>query len=105
MDRVLRIAHGWWVRTTEGFSEILISDFIRPAVHAVPPGMARQFGHCEVSIVEHLGNPSIASRWTLTDTGMEVSLAMMAGNGHEPSTGLLVGVAHALWPKLSPRQR
>ena len=105
MDRVFRIAHGWRVRTMEELSGTLISDFIRPAVHAVPPGMARQLGRCEVSVVEHLGSPSIASRWTLTDTGMEVSLAKAAGDGHDIALELLVCVGQALWEKLSQSQR
>src|SRR5260370_4670087 len=104
-DRVFRIAHGWRVCAADELSGTLISDFIRPAVHAVPPGMARQLGRCEVSLVEHLGSPSIASRWTLTDTGMEVSLAMVAGDGHDIALELLVCVGQALWEKLSQSQR
>jgi hypothetical protein len=105
MDRVFRIAHGWRVCTTEELSGTLISDFIRPAVHAVPPGMARQFGRCEVSLVEHLGSPSIASRWTLTDAGTEISLAMTERDGHDIALELLVCLGQALWEKLSQSQR
>jgi hypothetical protein len=105
MDRVFRLAHGWRVCTTEELSGTLISDCIRPAVHAVPRGMARQFGRCEVSLVEHLGSPSIASRWTLTDTGMEVSLAMTERDGHDIALELLVCLGQALWEKLSQSQR
>src|SRR5260370_25920231 len=96
-DRVFRIAHGWRVCAADELSGTLISDFIRPAVHAIPPGMARQFGRCEVSIVEHLGSPSIASRWTLTDTGMAVSLAMAAGGGPGHALEIVVFRGVAVW--------
>lgn len=105
MDRVFRIAPGWQVRISEEFSGTLISDFIRPVARAIPPGMIRQFGCFRVSIVEHLDRPSITSRWTLTDTGMEVSLAMTAGDGHDITLELLVCLGQALWEELSLSRR
>ena len=37
--------------------------------------MARQLGRRRVSVVDDLGRSSVASRWTATGPGLEISLA------------------------------
>jgi hypothetical protein len=86
-------------------SATLISDFIRPAVHAIPPGIVRQLGRCRVSTVEHLGRPSIASEWSFTEARIEISLAIAARDGHDIALELLVCLGQALWERLNHSQR
>jgi hypothetical protein len=67
--------------------------------------MARQFGRCRISLVEDLGNPSIASRWTLTDAGTDISVATAGREGHDIALELLVCLGQALWERLGFGQR
>jgi len=84
---------------------MLISGFIRPAVRSIPPRMVRQLGRCRVSVVEDLGNPSFASKWTATNLGLEISLATAGREGHDVALELLLCLGQALWEKLSCSQR
>ena len=102
---VCGIAHGWPLCAGREISETLISDFIRPAVHSVPPRMARQLGRRRVSVVEDLGRPSVASRWTATGLGLEISLATAGREDHDIALELLLCLGQALWEKLSYSQR
>jgi hypothetical protein len=99
------MAHGWELCASRKISKTLISDFIRLAVHSVPPQMARQLGRCRVSVVEDLGNPSVASQWTATDLGLEISLATAGRDDHDIALELLLCLGQALWEKLSYSQR
>lgn len=103
-ESVFRIAHGWQLCASREISETLISDFILPAVHSVPPRMARQLGRCRVSVVEDLGRPSVASRWTATDLELKISLATAGREGHDIALELLVCLGKALWEKLNYSQ-
>ena len=104
-ESVFRIAHGWELCAGRETSETLISGFIRPAVRSVPPRMARQLGRCRVSVVEDLGNPTVASRWAATDLGLEISLATAGRQDHDIALELLLCLGQALWEKLSDSQR
>jgi hypothetical protein len=99
------ISHGWQLQAANEIPAELISDFIRPAVRAIPPVMARQLGRCRVFLVENLGLPSIASRWTLTDTHLEIRLAAAARESHDIALELLECVGQALWETLAESQR
>ena len=102
---VFRIAHGWNVRCAGEISTSLVCDFIRPAVRAIPPAIVRQLGCCHISINEALDGPTIASRWTLTDARLEISLAVGARDGHEVALELLVCLGQALWERLPDARR
>jgi hypothetical protein len=102
-ESVFHIAHGW--RAATEASATLISGFIRPAVRAVPPGIARQLGYCHLSIVDELERPEVASRWTLTDTRLDISLAISGRDDHEIALELLVCLGQALWERLTDSQR
>jgi hypothetical protein len=104
-DGVFRIGHGWQLRAAKETCATLISEFIRPAVHAIPPGMIRQLGRCRVSLVEHIGSPSVVSQWTVKDARIEISLAMAARDGHDLALELLVCLGQALWERLNYTQR
>jgi hypothetical protein len=67
--------------------------------------MVRQLGRCRVSVAEDLGGPSVASRWTATDMGLEISLATAGREDHDIVLELLVCLGQALWEKLSDSQR
>ena len=83
----------------------LISELIRPALRAVPPGLARQLGAWHVSVVDQLGSPRVASEWTEADRGLEISLAARGREPHDVALELLVCLGQALWTKLSHQQR
>lgn len=102
-ESVFHISHGWKVRAATEIAAALIPGLIRPAVRAIPPAMARQLGYCRVCIVDDLGRRSVASRWTMTDTGLEISLAKADREGHD--IALLVCLGQALWDRLTDSQR
>ncbi|HTP34192.1 MAG TPA: hypothetical protein VMJ75_18570 [Candidatus Acidoferrales bacterium] len=104
-ERRFRIAHGWQASAAAEVSPALIRDFIRPAVRAIPSDMVRQLGPCRVSIVNDLGSPSVASRWTLSGARIEISLATAGRDHHDIALELLVCLGQALWERLSDLQR
>lgn len=99
------LAHGWQLAVDREVPATLIDGFIRPAVRSVPPGMARQLGLCRVSVVDRLGSAMVASRWTETDRGLEISVAASGRNDHDVTLELLLCLGQALWSKLSHGQR
>ena len=84
---------------------MLSPKFIRPALRAVPPRMARQIGPLRVSVVENLSSPKVDSEWTETDRGLEISLAASGREPHDVALELLVCLGQALWTKLTHDQR
>jgi hypothetical protein len=102
-ESVFHIVHGW--RAATEAAATLIPGFIRPAVQAIPPGIARQLGCCRLSIVDELERPEVASRWTLTDTRLDISLAISGWDDHEIALELLVCLGQALWERVTDSQR
>jgi hypothetical protein len=86
-------------------SPTLISDFIRPVVEAIPKGMVQRLGHCQISILEDLGRPSIASQWTPIHQGIEVELAVKGREGHDIALELLLCIGQALWERINYGER
>jgi hypothetical protein len=82
-----------------------IRDFIRPALRAVPSRMAYVLGSCRVSLVSSLGNPDLASQWTATDRGVEISLAAADRDEHDVAMEMLLCLGQVLWERLLPNQR
>jgi hypothetical protein len=101
----LRLAHGWKLFANGVASPPLIREFIRPAMRAVPSRMARELGLCQVSLVSSLGSPDLASQWTATDRGVEISLAATDREVHDVSMELLLCMGQALWERLPDSQR
>jgi len=108
----LRLAHGWRMTAAPGISATLISGFIRPAVRAIPPALARQLGPCQISIVEELRGGRLVSQWTEADHRLEITIA--AGpkrhrghphDEHDTALDLLLCVGQALWTRLNDSQR
>jgi len=67
--------------------------------------MARQIGACRIAIVDKLGRAAVASRWSETEGGLEVSLAAAGREGHDMALELLVCLGQALWNRLNRSQR
>ena len=68
----LRLAHGWMLVRAQSMSSVLVREFIRPAVRAVPSSMARRLGSCRISLPAEVA-AGVASRWTITNGGPEIS--------------------------------
>lgn len=96
----LRLAHGWTLNPGSGASRALVCEFIRPAVKAVPSTMARRLGFCRSTLLAE-AKPGVASRWTITDSGLEVSLATAGVEAHDVAMELLLCLGQALWERLS----
>ena len=63
----LGLAHGWTLSRGSSVPRVLVREFIRPAVRAVPSGLARRLGSCRISFPAETA-ADVASRWTITDT-------------------------------------
>lgn len=96
---VLRLAHHWMLLRRSRWPHALVREFIRPAVRAVPASMARRLGHCRISL--EIADPTVASRWTETETGLEVSIMTAGSEDHDTAMELLLCLGQALWEKLS----
>lgn len=100
----LRLAHGWRLVRTPNLSDELVSGSLRPAVRAVPSGMAARLGFCRI-LAPPLLEPPAASRWTATRTELEISLAAAEVDGHDLAMELLVCLGQALWDRLLPGEK
>jgi len=85
-----------------GFPHALVREFIRPAVRAVPASMARRLGHCRISL--DVADMTLASQWTETEAGLEVSFMTAGSEDHDIALELLLCLGQALWEKLSDRE-
>jgi hypothetical protein len=96
----VRLAHGWTLSRGLDMSRSLVRDFIRPSVRAVPASLARRLGACRISLPEEV-SPDAASRWTMTDGGLEVSVTTKGFEEHDVAMELLLCLGQALWERLS----
>src|SRR5215469_8858152 len=96
----LRLAHKWILSRDSGISESLVRDFIRPAVRAVPSSMARRLGPCRIALLAQ-AEADVTSRWTTTNSALEVSLTTGEFEEHDIAMELLVCLGQALWERLS----
>ena len=96
----LRLAHGWALSCRSGMSQSLVREFIRPAVRAVPSSLARRLGSCRISLPTEAA-ADVASRWTITDNELEVSVTTKGVEEHDVAMELLLCLGQALWERLS----
>ena len=101
---MIRLAHGWRMSAGVEISRVLIREFIRPAIRAIPPAMAHQLGDCRVYLVPELGGPRLASRWVATGKGVEITVATKGRDPHDIALELLICFGQALWENLTPEQ-
>ncbi len=97
---MMRLAHRWTLDAGAVASTSTVRDYIRPAVRAVPSTMANRLGACALSLAAE-AEPGVASRWTLTERGLEVSVAITGLEDHDIAMELLLCLGQALWEKLS----
>ena len=90
----LRLAHRWTLLRHPGLSHALVREFIRPAVRAVPASMARRLGQCRISL--EIADPAVASQWTETEAGLEVSVITAESEDHDIAMELLLCLGQAL---------
>jgi hypothetical protein len=95
----LCLAHRWTLLRHPGLPHTLVREFIRPAVRAVPASMAGRLGHCRISL--EIADPTVASQWTETEAGLEVSVITAESEDHDIAMELLLCLGQALWEKLS----
>src|ERR1035438_7748502 len=82
----LRLAHGWTLDRGPSLSAALVREFIRPAVRAVPTSLAPRL---------------VASRWTMVNGGLEVSVTTAGIEEHDVAMELLLCLGQGLWERLS----
>ena len=100
MTRTPRLAHGWQLVHGPGLSDALVREFIRPSIRAVPSSLARRLGSCRISLPVEVA-ASVASRWTMTGGGLEISVTTEEIEEHDIAMELLLCLGQALWEKLS----
>jgi hypothetical protein len=99
----LRLAHGWTLVRGPSLSAALVREFIRPAVRAVPSSLARRLGSYRISLPAEVAT-GVASRWTITDGGLEVSVTTAGIEEHDVAMELLLCLGQALWERISDAQ-
>jgi hypothetical protein len=98
-----RLAHGWTLSRGSGMSQALVREFIRPAVRAVPSSMARRLGPCRISLPAEAA-ADVTSQWTITNSGLEVSVTTTGFEEHDVAMELLLCLGQGLWERLSDRE-
>jgi len=92
-------------------SEALVREFIRPAVRAVPSSLVRRLGSCRISLPAEVA-AGVASRWTITNGGLEVSLMTAGIEEHDvamvaavprPGHSINVSIQSSCQAKTGPR--
>src|ERR1039458_6033511 len=85
----LRLAHGWTLVRGPSLSAALVREFIRPAVRAVPSSLARRLGSCRISLPPEVAS-GVASRWTMVNDGLKVSVTTAGCEAHDVAMELLL---------------
>ena len=96
----LRLAHGWTLVRDPSLSAALVREFIRPALRAVPSSLARRLGPCRISLAAEVASGA-ASRWTMADDGLEVSVTTAGIEEHDVAMELLLCLGQGLWERLA----
>ena len=97
---LLWLAHGWTLVRVPSMSAVLVREFIRPAVRAVPSSMAGRLGSCRISLPEEVA-AGVASQWTIADDGLKVSVTTAGCEDHDVAMELLLCLGQVLWERLS----
>jgi len=96
----LRLPHGWRVSCPGGSGPYIVRDFLRPAVRAVPSAIASRLPRCEILLAPQIDACSAASRWTINECSLKVTLATQGVEPHDLALELLVCVGQVLWDAL-----
>src|ERR1039457_6884157 len=95
-----RLAHGWTLVRGPSMSKALVREFVRPAVRAVPTSLARRLGSCRISLPAEVAS-DVASRWTMANGGLEVTVTTAGIEEHDVAMELLLCLGQGLWERLS----
>ena len=98
LSGALRLAPRWTLAAPPRLSRALVGEFILPVVRAVPASMARRLGHCRISL--DIAHATVASQWTETEAGLEVSVITAESEDHDIAMELLLCLGQALWAEL-----
>ena len=83
-------------------AEELVSEWIRPAIRAIPRSIAARLPPCDITLREHLGEEDPASQWTLTDTALHITVSTKDVEPHDVAIEVLICVGQALWELVPP---
>ncbi len=95
----LRLAHGWTLGLDPGAEWQLVREYLRPAVRAVPSTMAQRLGPCRIILTA--AAPGVTSRWSLTDSALEIVVVTEEVESHDVAMELLLCLGQVLWEKLA----
>ena len=95
-----RLAHEWTLVRGPSLSAALVREFIRPALRAVPSSLARRLAPCRISLAAEVASGA-ASRWTMADDGLEVSVTTAGIEEHDVAMELLLCLGQGLWERLA----
>jgi hypothetical protein len=97
----MRLANGWELIRCPGFPDAPITEFVRPAIRAVPRSLAARLGRCHLTLLPNFDDDHArTSEWTSTGNGLEISVAAV-GEGHDVALEVLTCLGQALWERLS----
>lgn len=92
----MALAHGWSL-VSAGAYKPLATEWLEPAVAAIPETIATRIGPCQVALVEKLPEPTATSRWTRTEHGITIELAAAGLEPHDVGMELLLCAGQILW--------
>lgn len=83
----------------------LVTEFVQPALRAVPAALAARLKRCHIRLVGRLENPDDASRWVETGDALEISVACEGVEAHDVALEVLLCLGQALWEAAEPGER
>lgn len=100
----MRLAHGWKLARTPALTPATVREFIRPAVRAIPAGIARRLKPCRIVLQERLEGKDAVSRWTETGEFIEIEVESSGHTEHDVALEVLVCAGQALWGRLKAEE-
>jgi hypothetical protein len=92
----MRLAHGWRLELPSDVPPELISQFVRPALRALPRAAALRLGTCVVALPRALPDDA-ASRWMLRNASLRIEVAVEHAGPHDAALEVLRCAGQALW--------
>jgi len=99
------LAHGWKLAPAPGIARRLVAEFLRPAMRAVPFAMAKRLGPCRILLTPGFEASDQTSKWSVTQSSVEISIAAENADAHDAAVELLVCLGQVLWHTLSAAER
>jgi hypothetical protein len=98
-----RLAHGWRLMGPARAPGEVVRKFVRPAVRAVPPLMARRLGRCRFLLLP-LADSEVTSRWAESGLDLDVTVTTSGLEGHDIAMELLLCLGQALWGRMTAEE-